>query len=110
MPGDGHLLERDRIQLSASRVRRTVLAALRVQFCVLRSRSDIFPGDVFNECQSLAGKGGADRPAGRGGINMKPRAFLAGLIFAFLAAPALAVEVKQTVWGFDGQVVAQRFN
>jgi hypothetical protein len=41
---------------------------------------------------------------------MKIRALLASLIFACLAAPALAVEVKQTVWGFDGQVVAQRFN
>ena len=41
---------------------------------------------------------------------MKTRAFLAVLIVACLAAPAPAVEIKQTVWGFDGQVVSQRFN
>src|SRR6516165_4050268 len=108
MPGDCHFLERDRIQLSASRVWRSILAAVRIQFCVLRRGPRIFPDDLSDERQSLAGRGRADRPAGRGGIHMKIRALLASLIFACLAAPALAVEVKQTVWGFDGQVVAQR--
>ena len=41
---------------------------------------------------------------------MKTKPIFACLILACLAPPALAVEIKQTVWGFDGQVVAQRFN
>ena len=41
---------------------------------------------------------------------MRFRLLIAGLLVICGASSAAAVEVRQTVWGFDGQVVAYRFN
>jgi hypothetical protein len=41
---------------------------------------------------------------------MKAQFIIAWLAVACGASSALAIDIRQTVWGFDGQVVAQRFN
>src|SRR6516165_7762828 len=43
--------------------------------------------------------------------SVRPAAIVALIsVVTLLGVPAQAVEIKETVWGFDGQIVMQRFN